>query len=266
MQLEQPPARALYRLLEAHRVQSGGSRRMSLQVTLADWRLASGIQSDRPELVRRSLAPAHDELRAIGYLTGVTTLGRGMAQTLRYDFAEDDAPDPALVELLIGVGVSRQSAASLVGEHGDRVETAVAFVRHRQQEGGVKNPGGLVVDYLRHDGKYVLPEHLGPGVPSRAAGRAVAALAQAEALATAEIQRERERIAALPPAEQQGALKASLKMLLKPLGKELLAVFEARCRAGTLGALEEREAAATAMAEMRMQEHLDDLRARLAGE
>lgn len=262
VQLEQPPARALYRLLEAHRVQSGG-RRMSLQVTLADWRLACGIQTERPELVRRSLAPAHDELRAIGYLAGVTIEGRGMAQILRYDFAEDNAPDPALVELLIGVGVSRPVAASLVGEHGDRVETAVAFVRHRQQGGRVKNPGGLVVDYLRHDGKYVLPEHLGLLVPSRSAERAVAALAQAEALATEEIQRERERIAALEPAAQYDVLKASLKMLLKPFGKELLAVFEARCRAGTLNALEEREAAAAAMAELRIQEHLDGLQKRL---
>jgi hypothetical protein len=56
---------------------------------------------------------------------------------------------------------------------------------------------------------------------------------------------------------------AKLKMLLKLFGKELLAVFEARCRADTLNALKDQEAAAASMAELRMKEHLDGLRARL---
>lgn len=37
-QLEQPTARALYRLLEAHRTADGGERRMELSVRLGDWR------------------------------------------------------------------------------------------------------------------------------------------------------------------------------------------------------------------------------------
>lgn len=263
VQLEQPPARALYRLLEAHRLDPRGQRRMTLEVTLADWRLACGIQTERPELVRRALAPAHDELRAIGYLAGVVIEGRGRHQLLRYTFAEDNAPDPALLELLIGVGVSRSAAAALVSEHGERVETAVAFVRHRQQEGRVKNPGGLVVDYLRHDGKYVLPGHLAPAGSPEAAQRAVAALQQAERLAEQEIDQERARVAGLPPAEQYEAVKPALKLLLKPLGKDLYALFEEGCRAGVFQALEERDRASAAMAELRMQEHLDELRRRL---
>ncbi len=262
VQLEQPPARALYRLLEAHRVDSGGVRRMRLEVSIADWRLACGIQTDRPELIRRALTPAHDELIAINYLAGVVIEGRGKKQILHYTFAEDNAPDPALMELLIGVGVSRTAATVLVSEHGDRVETAVAFVRHKQHEGRVRNPGGLVVDFLRHDGKYVLPEQLGsPEV--EIAQRAVAALRRAEELADQEITHERARVAALAPEEQYEAVKASLKLLLKPLGKAMLALFEERCRAGILNAMQERDQAAAAMAELRMQEHLNELRSRL---
>ncbi|GHF63600.1 plasmid replication initiation protein [Deinococcus metalli] len=263
VQLEQPPARALYRLLEAHRVDFSGERRMTLEVTLVDWRLACGIQTERPELVRRALAPAHDELRSIGYLADVVITGRGTAQTIRYHFAEAGAPDPALVDLLIGAGVGRTAAASLVGDHGDRVEIAVAFVRHRQREGGVKNPAGLVVDFLRNDGKYVLPEHLGTARPSVTAVRAVEALQRAEELADQETLRERSRVAALSPSQQYDEVRPSLRLLLKPLGKDLMEVFEERCRTGVLLALDERDQAAAAMADLRIQEHLDALRKRL---
>ena len=263
IQLEQPPARALYRLLEAHRVDATGTRRMTLDVTLADWRLACGIQTERPELVRRALEPAHDELKAINYLANVVIEGRGQRQTLRYLFAEDNAPDPALVELLIGVGVSRASAASLVAEHKDRVEQAVTFVRYKQREGRVKNPGGLVVDYLRHDDKYVLPDHMTRAPAAEVAQRAVAALQRAEQLADQEIDRERTRLASLSPTEQYEAVKPALRLLLKPLGKDLLTVFEEGCRSGRLSALEERDRASVAMAELTMQDHLDALRLRL---
>lgn len=136
----------------------------------------------------------------------------------------------------------------------------MAFVRYRQQDGRVKSPAGLVVDYLRNDGKYVLPEHM---TRPSAAQRAVTALQHAEQLADQEIERERAQVARLGPAEQYEAVKPALKLLLKPLGKDLLAVFEERCRSGALSAVQERDRASAAMADLRMQEHLDDLRRRL---
>lgn len=169
------------------------------------------------------------------------------------------------MELLIGVGVSRASAATLVAEHKDRVEQAVAFVRYKQQEGRVKNPGGLVVDYLRHDDKYVLPDHMTRPPAAEVAQRAVVALQLAEQLAEREIDRERTRLASLSPTEQYEAVKPALKLLLKPLGKDLFAVFEERCRSGHLNALQERDLASVAMAELTMQDHLDALRTRLRG-
>lgn len=265
VQLEQPPARALYRLLEAHRTGQDGVRRMRLEVTLEDWRLACGIQTERPELVRRSLAPAHDELMAINYLASVMIEGRGRAQIVQYVFAEDDAPDPALVELLIGIGVSRTTAVTLATEHGDRVETAVAFVRHRQHMGTVKSPGGLLVDYLRNEEKYILPEAmiLKPPDPKEAAQRLVQAVRVAEAQAEQEARTERERLVDLSLGQQYDALKGTLKMLLKPLGKDGFLLLERGCREGRFSALEIREQASTAMAELRLQAYLDDLRLQL---
>ncbi|MCD0165152.1 replication initiator protein A [Deinococcus sp. 14RED07] len=265
-QLEQPPARALYRLLEAHRTDAGGQRRLLLEVGLQDWRLACGIQSERPEIVRRALQPAHDELRATGYLRDVQIQGRGKAQVLSYHFTEDDAPDQTLVELLIGVGVSRATAVLLATEHGEAVETAVAFVRHRQAAGQVKNPGGLVVDYLRQPAKYVLPERLHSAPVDEAARkvRALQAIQVAEQQTEQAARQERQRLAALPPAEQFSALQGSLKVLLRPLGKEAWAGLERLCLSGQLSALDVREEAARAMGRLELQSYLDDLQAQIA--
>lgn len=83
VQLEQPPARALYRLLEAHRgTSTGGKRLMQLTVSIRDWKEACGIKSDRPEIIRRTLLPAHEELLAVQYLQDVQVEGRGMKQML----------------------------------------------------------------------------------------------------------------------------------------------------------------------------------------
>lgn len=263
VQLEQPPARALYRLLEAHRTDLQGQRQMVLQVNLEDWRLACGIQSDRPELVRRALAPAHEELRAINYLEDVEVTGRGRKQVIEYRFAELHAPDPALVELLIGVGLSRVSASSLAAEHGERVEFAVAFVRSRQAAAKVKNPAGLAVDFLKNGDKYVLPQEL--ATPERKPDPAVvqARLQAEEDAAAHEAEERRRQIQTLPPSEQFDAVAPALRIMLRPLGKALFARLETHCRAGRLSAAQISEQAAKANEEIRMQAFIDELRAEL---
>ncbi|MFC6619154.1 replication initiator protein A [Deinococcus radiophilus] len=260
IQLEQPPARALYRLLEAHRIGEDGERRMELEVNLPDWRHACGIQSDRPEIIRRALTPAHDELKAIHYLEDVEIEGRGQKQTFKYHFAVDNAPDPALIELLLGTGFTRSRAAELAGQYPDRIEQAVAFVRERQQAGKVKNPAGLVMDFLRHQDKYPATD-LPPGVPDAdtRAIRAIQAIQIAEAQAEQEARREREELARLSPADQFSRLKSTFKLMLKPLGKDALVLFEKKCSAGELVPVEVREQASTAMAEARFQEFLEGL-------
>lgn len=258
VQLEQPPARALYRLLEAHRVGPKEKRQKAIKVSLEDWRLACGIQSERPELVRRALAPAHDELKAIRYLSDVHVTGRGRKQVFEYIFAEQNAPDPALVELLIGVGLSRASASGLASEYGDRIEHAVSFVRQRQASNKVKNPAGLVVDVLKNESKYVFP--------SEAAGGADPVVVQKERQkreeeeAAAEAEAYRRSLEAMNSVEQFAALAPSLRLVLKPLGKSLLEELEKRCRSGQLSALQLSEQAAKARKDIRMQEFMDELR------
>lgn len=157
LQLEQPPARALYRLLEAHRKQPDGSRLLKLTVNLEDWRQACGISSDRPEIIRRGLAPAHEELIAVKYLQQVDVEGRGKKQTFTYHFQTEGAPDPALIELLISEGFSRGAAADVVRVHEPRIEEGVTFARARRAAGyQIKNKPGFIADYLRNPEKYRL--------------------------------------------------------------------------------------------------------------
>ena len=264
IQLEQPPARALYRLLEAHRMNAKGDREMRLIVSLEDWRQACGIQSERPELIRRALTPAHDELKAINYLTDVHVIGRGRQQEIEYVFAEVDAPDPALVELLIGVGLSRASASDLAAEYGDRVETAVAFVRHRQTSARVKNPAGLVVDVLKNEEKYVLPESIMQrSTESDPAQEARERIRVEEQNAVAEAEAYRQAIHALPPDRQFEELAPGLRLIFKSLGRDLLKVLEQRCRSGEISAAQLSEQAAKAREEIRMRDFIDEMKQQL---
>lgn len=263
VQLEQPPARALYRLLEAHRIGPKDKRQMTLKVNLEDWRLACGIQSERPELVRRALSPAHDELKAINYLTEVHYSGRGRKQILEYVFAELNAPDPALVELLIGVGLSRVSASGLATEYGDRIETAVAFVRQRQASSKVKNPAGLVVDVLKNESKYVLPPEVTELEPDQAV-RQRERQRQEEEQAEAAAEAYKQSLQALTFEEQYESLAPSLRLVFKPLGKELLEQLEKSCRSGRISAVQLSEQAAKARKEIRMQAFMDEVRAQLS--
>lgn len=264
-QLEQPPARALYRLLEAHRLLDTGERTMQLEVCLDEWRQACGVMVERPELFRRTLTPAHEELLAIGYLEGVDLIGRGKSQNLVYRFALDDAPDPALVEMLIGVGVARHMALQLAREQGERVEEAVRFVRLRK-EGGfqVKNPGGLVVDYLKSEGKYAPVEIVDHQRGQKAALRAKESEQARSRKAESDFEQERARLKQLEPAAQFQALRSSLKLLLdKPLGREGMVALEGACISGMLSALDTRDAMVQAMARMNAQGFIEQLKTQL---
>ena len=241
-----------------------GDREMRLTVSLEDWRQACGIQSERPELIRRALTPAHEELKAINYLTDVHVIGRGRKQEIEYVFAEVDAPDPALVELLIGVGLSRASASDLAAEYGDRVETAVAFVRHRQTSARVKNPAGLVVDVLKNEEKYVLPESIMQRSPESDPGQeAQERIRVEEQNAVAEAEAYRQAIHALPPDRQFEELAPALRLVFKSLGRDLLKVLEQRCRSGQLSAAHLSEQAAKAREEIRMPEFSDEMKEKL---
>ncbi|GEM49839.1 replication initiator protein A [Deinococcus cellulosilyticus] len=264
LQLEQPPARALYRLLEAHRVDRGGQRRMELTVSLEDWRQACGISSDRPEIVRRTLTPAHDELIAVKYLESVTLEGRGKKQFLHYRFQTDGAPDPALVEMLIGVGFARGAAMEVVKVHEDRVEAAVGYARQRKADGyQIKNMPGLIVDFLKSPDKYALSPS--PAAKAVAIAEAVRLGAQqAEEEARKQFEQEQAQIKTLSPAEQYQEAKAALNLLLKKhLSKDEMKLLEQACLSGRIMAAELKEQVTLATGRLTLGEFIEDLKGQL---
>ncbi|UQN09584.1 hypothetical protein [Deinococcus sp. QL22] len=215
-QLEQPPARALYRTLQAYRRQDDGTLLTELRVPLSQWRQATGLTTDRSDLVRRALEAAHDELRANNYLEHASIEGRGKTAVACYVFADVAAADPALVVMLRQAGVTVARAALLAGKHPDRVEEALRFLEHRRQttNGAVRNPGGLVADFLENPSKYDLPSgFVTPEVQQRQRGL------QAQQAAHVKTEAQFEQLTAAPPdvqwAAHWAAQRATLQLILK---------------------------------------------------
>ncbi|MDV6376270.1 replication initiator protein A [Deinococcus arenicola] len=216
--LEQPPARALYRTLQAHRRLDDGQLLKELQVPLTEWRQATGLTTDRSDLVRRALASAHEELLANHYLERAVIEGRGKGAVAHYTFADMNAADPALVRLLRQAGVTVARATALAGQHPERVEEALRFLEQRRAvQGGVRNPGGLVADFLEHPTKYDLPADF--ITPAQQRDERTSRLGQrkldAEQEAQARTEAQLDRLGTASPTEQWTAQRTTLQMLLK---------------------------------------------------
>lgn len=238
LKLEQPPAWALYRLLEAHRLQSDGTRLNRLTVSLENWRQACGIVQERPDLVRKVLNPAHDELMAKGYLESAAYEGRGREQKVTYVFSTEDSADVALVRLLIDAGVSKARAVELAKTHSDRVEEAIEFVRRRNLEKPVRNPGGMIADVLTHPEKYETKPAQGPLFEMDSMGKvqqAMERIQESEQAAARELEETDRKLLQLSPPEQYQQCKAHLKIFLeKSLSKKEFSILEEACQAGLL--------------------------------
>ncbi|MCH1927316.1 replication initiator protein A, partial [Shewanella sp. C31] len=76
--LRRPLSRALYRLLDAQRFSPEyPSPLPRFQVSLMEWAAACKIVHKRPDKIRRTLEPAHQELLERRYLASVEYVGRG---------------------------------------------------------------------------------------------------------------------------------------------------------------------------------------------
>ena len=63
-----------------------------------------------------------------------------------------DNKSSLLVDLLVTVGVSQQTAENLVKEHPEeRIKAAIIYTQAQQKEGKVKNPGGFVVEAIKNE-------------------------------------------------------------------------------------------------------------------
>ncbi|GAA4015272.1 replication initiator protein A [Deinococcus rubellus] len=217
-QLEQPPARALYRTMQAHRRQDDGTLLSELRVPLTEWRQATGLTADRSDLVRRALEAAHQELIANRYLESAVIEGRGKKAVAHYTFADVNAADPVLVVLLRQAGVAVTRATILASRYPDRVDTALQFLASRQRTvGSVRNPGGLVADFLERPDKYeILQEVVSP--ESQLQERRQLLKQQkvaAEHLVQQQADAHLEQLRAASPTEQWVAQRSTLQLMLK---------------------------------------------------
>lgn len=227
--LEQPVARALYRILQAHRPASG-----PLEVRLHDWANLCGIIATAPDKIRRILTPAHQELVAVGYLEDVVFTGRGSKQEIAYHFRKSNSADPVLVELLTNMRVTRARAKQLAAEYPERVEAAVRYVEQRQQLGKVKNAAALTYDILVKPEKYDLTGEL-PSVGHAAVP--VPDVKELEVQASTQFATQQEALLQLAPEVQWEASRATLKLLVyKHVGEKGMERLRERCVYGDVGA------------------------------
>ncbi|MEZ0322340.1 MAG: replication initiator protein A [Thermus sp.] len=158
--LRRPLSRALYRLLDAQRFSPDNPAPLTrFEVNLMEWAAACKIVHKRPDKVRRTLEPAHEELIERRYLQSVEYIGRGQNQTIVYVFGEEagGVPDMEAVELLMAEGLSFTSAYSLarrypLGHIKDRLERYRSILASGYKP---KNKLGFLVDVIRDEsGKY----------------------------------------------------------------------------------------------------------------
>lgn len=236
--IDQPVARALYRILQAHRPDS-----QKLEVALMDWAALCGIISDRPDKIRRILETAHEELLANNYLESATFEGRGQKQRVVYEFRPVGSGDIALVRMLTELGVARGRAEELVLNNPDRIESVVAYVQRRMNSRGgkrVKYPAALTVDILANPDKYVLPD-VDSESEAQGAGtkRSNEALAAEEARAEAEYEEQHQKLLEASPEDQWEASKGTLRLLVRShLKEDGFARLQADCLAGRVSAVQ----------------------------
>lgn len=249
-QIEQPPARALYRLLEAHRYGETGVKAQELTVALEDWRVACGINAEKPSRVMRLLEEAHAELMERDYLLDVKVEGVRAETTIRYFFqtGEEDV-DPTLVADLRRAGVSAPKANTLARDYPDKIADALAFLAERRATSAtpVRNPAGLLIDFLESSGKYVLET---PTNEKAVAGKVEIDVAvQRQALQKAQQDAEQaahrayeakqQTLLTLAPEQQWEAARPMLKTLLgRKLSSAQWELLEQRCLVGELQAAE----------------------------
>ncbi|WP_084474841.1 replication initiator protein A [Deinococcus pimensis] len=266
--IEQPPARALYRLLEAHRYTDAGRPLPELSVGLLDWRQACGIQDEKPARVLRTLCEAHEELVAQRYLAEVRIEGSRRNTSITYVFSAHQQADPHLVRLLISVGVAAPQANKLACEAPERVEDVVDYVKRQvvRRPDQLRSPAGLVVDMLNHPDKYVLEDRFSAISTSggQASVRNTTLVDLAERAAAEAAERERVKLSGLRPHEQWEHVRSSLKVLIgKRLRQNDWARMEDACCQGVLNALEIKHEYISAQAQQKTESYMEELLSRL---
>lgn len=112
----------------------------------------------RADKIRRALEPAHQELVAHGYLSGVVFEGSGQNQSVLYRFGTPGVTvDWEVTAMLTQRGMSLPMAERYAKKLSrECIEEAVGKFDARVASGyTAKNPGGLLTDMLEHPDKYL---------------------------------------------------------------------------------------------------------------
>lgn len=158
------PARAAYRVVDAlrHDPVQHQSRVASLQISLMDLAQRCGIASDKPDKIRRTLEPIHDDLLKTQYLQDVQIHGRGKRQMVTYTFGQASAePDMELVALLVTMNVPAVAAKKVALDYPQNVRDGVAQATAILGRGyQPHNTVGFILDVVRSygNGKYAWPD------------------------------------------------------------------------------------------------------------
>jgi len=211
-ELSSPPVRAVYRVLDALRWDSG-SAQDRVTVNLLEWGERLSIYSNEPDKIRRVLQPAHTELTERGILLDVTSEGRGRAQQLTYVFAPvDRLPDPELLRALTKRGMYPAVAGKFLTDHPDPDPVLLAVRRFDAYPGKKQNAGALLRDMLVNPDRYtdvtVMPDGVEPHTGSRPP---VPALPLNTEQASVEV-RQIEELQALPIDRQLSRLEQHLAL------------------------------------------------------
>ncbi|ACO47397.2 replication initiator protein A [Deinococcus deserti] len=146
-------ARSLYRVIQGHRIQPDGSLAPSLDLRLADWMSACGLETDRLDNARRILDAAHRRLLDEDFLQDVELTGRGRNATLHYAF--QGVPEPSQVEQLMAHRVTRPVAETLAADYPERVTPAISVIEERLKGGWrPRSVSAALVDAIRNPEKW----------------------------------------------------------------------------------------------------------------
>ncbi|UBV44086.1 replication initiator protein A (plasmid) [Deinococcus taeanensis] len=223
----------------------------------------------RPDSIRRTIIPIHQELIASEFLKDVEFVGRGAGQQVRYVFNPQRPDYPLSAEQLELVGrIANMDVPNAQARHyvrklpTDRARERIQLAEQILAATTTfrKGRGAYAWDILQDEsGKYAAPAHRTAvkaleATPSRRESSHV----EAEAQEAFEAQKARALL--LTPAEQWEASRSSLKLLLgKPLGAARWKSLEQRCLSGRLSAESILRDANRAMAGLTIQDFITQL-------
>ena len=230
----------------------------------------------RPDSIRRTISPIHDELIASEFLKSAVLSGRGATQRVRY-VLNPQRPDypltaeqPELVGRLKLLEIPDSQARAYIRKHtvdaararlalAERILASTSRIR--------KSRGAYAWDILNDaTGKYV---------DTAGGGGVVATVSQMKGSTTHPVEEDpqaafdelRRFEDALPAEEQWERHRGAIKLLLgKRVGQEHWKLLEARCRAGEVSASALLREANAAMAALSMHDFVETVVVRLKDE